>query len=143
MVGHMWRWNEYMGAEEYKRAKILLNMSTFLQFLWLISMWCHFNGMLIMEICAYSLIWILKNLKCVKKLPISRFGWNKGCLITSFNKTTFTKGPLVFIIQFFCDNRVLLETYKEHSKFHIYNLSKTTFCLKSMSLLQHVNVMQM
>jgi hypothetical protein len=53
-----------MGADEYKQAKILLNMSTFLQFLLHISL-C--DGMLIMGICAYSLIWIFRNLKCVKK----------------------------------------------------------------------------
>ncbi len=92
------------GVDEYKRAIIFINTSTFLQFLLHISMWCHFNGMLIMESCAYSLIWIWRNVKCVKKLPISRFGWNKWYLIAPFNDTTFTKGPLVFIIQFFNAN---------------------------------------
>jgi hypothetical protein len=87
-----------------RRANILVNISTFLQFLLHISMWCHFNGMSIMESCAYSLIWIWRNVKCVKKLPISRFGWNKWYLIAPFNDTTFTKGPLVFIIQFFNAN---------------------------------------
>jgi hypothetical protein len=44
-----------MGAnvDELKRAKIDVKMSTFLQFLLDLSMWCHFNGMSIMEICAY------------------------------------------------------------------------------------------
>jgi hypothetical protein len=86
-----------------------------------------------------------------KNLPISRFGWDKGCLIASFNKNIFTKGPLVFIIQIFlmlnflCGNKVLLDTCKKHSNFHFFSfsyLSKITFCLKSTSPLQHVNVMQ-
>jgi hypothetical protein len=56
------------GLDEYKWAKILVNMLTFLQFLLHISIQCQFNGMLIMESYAYSLIRILKNLKCVKKI---------------------------------------------------------------------------
>jgi hypothetical protein len=40
-------------VDEYKQAKILINTSLFLQFLLHNPMWCHFNGMLIMEICAY------------------------------------------------------------------------------------------
>jgi hypothetical protein len=42
-----------MGVDEYKQAKIFINMLTFLQFLLHIPMWCHFNGMLIMESCVY------------------------------------------------------------------------------------------
>jgi hypothetical protein len=73
--------------------------------------------MWIMEICAYWIIGILKNLKWIKK-SISKFGLNKGCLTTSFNNIIFINGPLVFKIQFissliFCSNRVLLDTFKK------------------------------
>jgi hypothetical protein len=51
-------------------------MSTFLQFLLHLSMWCHFNGMWIMESCAYWIIWILKNLKW-KKFQYQSLGWTK------------------------------------------------------------------
>jgi hypothetical protein len=44
------------GEDELKRAKILFKMPTFLQFLLDIIMWCHFNGMLIMESYAYWII---------------------------------------------------------------------------------------
>jgi hypothetical protein len=33
------------GVDELKQAKIDVKTSTFLQFLLLLSMWCHFNGM--------------------------------------------------------------------------------------------------
>jgi hypothetical protein len=56
-----------------------------------------------------------------KNLPISKFGLNKGCLITSFNKTIFTKGLLVFHNKIsLILNRVLLNTSKKHSNFHIF-----------------------
>jgi hypothetical protein len=51
---------------------------------------------------------------------------NKGCFTTSLNGITFIKGPLIFIIQFisysifFNSNRVLLDTSKKHSNFHIF-----------------------
>jgi hypothetical protein len=86
-----------MGAnvDELKRAKIDVKMSTFLQFLLDLSMWCHFNGMSIMEICAYWIIGILKKIKQIKKLT-SKFGLNKGCLTTSFNNIIFIKGLFSF-----------------------------------------------
>ncbi len=65
-----------MGADELKQAKIDVKMSTFLQFLLHLSMWCHFNGMWIMESCAYWIIWILKNLKW-KKFQYQSLGWTK------------------------------------------------------------------
>jgi hypothetical protein len=33
------------GVDEFKKAKIDVKTSTFLQFLLYLSMWCHFNGM--------------------------------------------------------------------------------------------------
>jgi len=55
-----------MGKYEFKRAKIDVKTSIVLQFLLRLSMWCHFNGMWIMEGCAYQMIWTLKNLKWLK-----------------------------------------------------------------------------
>ncbi len=101
------------GADEFKWAKIDVKTSTFLQFFLHLSMWCHFNGMWIMENCAY---WIIYNVS--NKIPISEFGLNKRCLTTSFNDIIFVKGPLIFIIQFisssfiFYSNMVLLDTSK-------------------------------
>jgi hypothetical protein len=43
----------------------------------------------------------IEKYKMNKKIPISKFGLNKGCLTTSFNDITFIYGPLIFIIQFF------------------------------------------
>jgi hypothetical protein len=40
----------YKGVDELKQAKIDVKMSVFLQFLLHLFMWCHFNGMWIMEI---------------------------------------------------------------------------------------------
>jgi hypothetical protein len=59
-----------VGANEFKQAKIDVKTSTFLQFLLHLFMWCHFNGMWIMKSCAYQTIWILNNLKWVKKIII-------------------------------------------------------------------------
>jgi hypothetical protein len=59
--------NMSMSVDEIKRAKIDVKTSTFLQFLWHLSMWCHFNGMWIMESCAYWIIWILKKFKWIKQ----------------------------------------------------------------------------
>jgi hypothetical protein len=39
--------------------------------------------------------------KMNKKKSILKFGLIKGCLITSFNNTTFIKNPLFFIIKFY------------------------------------------
>jgi hypothetical protein len=58
------------GADEFEWAKIDVKTSTFLPFLLHLSMWCHFNGMWIMENYAYWIIWILKNLKWIKKSNI-------------------------------------------------------------------------
>jgi len=44
----------------------IINKSTFLQLLLHIHMRCHFNSILIIENCAYWIMWILKNLKWVK-----------------------------------------------------------------------------
>jgi hypothetical protein len=38
-----------MDVDEYKLAKTFVKTSIFLQFLIHIPMWCHFNGMLMME----------------------------------------------------------------------------------------------
>jgi len=60
------------------------------------------------------------------KFPIWKFGLNRGCLTTSFNDTTFIKCPLIFIIQFisslifFNGNKIILNTFKKHSNFHIF-----------------------
>jgi hypothetical protein len=40
------------------------------------------------------------NIKVTNKIPILKFGLNKGYFIPSFNDTTFIKGPLIFIIYF-------------------------------------------
>jgi hypothetical protein len=54
------------------------------------------------------------------------FGLNKGCLTTSFNYVIFIKDPLIFIIHFisssnfFNSNRILLDTSKKNSNFHIF-----------------------
>jgi hypothetical protein len=78
------------------KSKILVNTSTFVQFLLHIFMWCHFNGMLIMESCAYSLIWILINLKCVKKSSTINF-WLKQRMFNSYIQWYyFHKGHLSF-----------------------------------------------
>jgi hypothetical protein len=138
------------GVNELKWTKIDVKTSTFLQFSLYLFMCCHFIGMWIMEKCAYWTIWILKNLKWVKKFPISKFGLNKGHLTISFNHTTFIEGPLVFIIRFisssnFLGNRVLLDTSKKHSNFHIFStlcLSKLKVLKKFMIPLHDVNVMQ-
>jgi hypothetical protein len=37
----------------------------------------------------------IEKSKMNKKIPISRYGLNKGCLIASFNDTTFIKGSLI------------------------------------------------
>jgi hypothetical protein len=55
--------NTLKGADEFKWAKIDVKMSTFMQLLLHLSMWCHFNGMWIMESCAYWILWILKKSK--------------------------------------------------------------------------------
>jgi len=86
------------GCEWIQTSQNWCQMSTFLQFLLHLSIWCHFNGMWIMENCDYWIIGILKKLKWIKKNSISKFGLNKGCLITSFNNINFIKGPLVLII---------------------------------------------
>jgi len=49
------------------------------------------------KLCLLNNMDIEKS-KMNKKNPISKFGLNKGCLIVSFNDTTFIKGPLIFII---------------------------------------------
>jgi hypothetical protein len=80
---------------------------------------------------------------------MSKLGSNKGCLTISFNDITFIKGPLIFIIQFtsssfFYSNRVVLDTSKKHSNFHIFSilwLSKIKDLKKFTSLFRHVNVM--
>ncbi len=95
--------------------------------------------------CAYWIMWILKNLKWVKSLSISKFGLNKTCLTTSFNNIIFIKAPLVLIIYifypyFFCSNMVLLDTSQNHSSFHILLilcLSKFKVFLKFMNNLWH------
>jgi hypothetical protein len=48
------------GANKFKWTNIDVKMSTFLQFLLHLSMWCHFNGMGIIKSRAYWVIWILK-----------------------------------------------------------------------------------
>jgi len=65
-IEHLELLNAYLGADELKRAKIDVKMSTFLQFMLHLSMWCHFNGMGIMKSCTYGRIWILKKIKWVK-----------------------------------------------------------------------------
>jgi hypothetical protein len=52
-------WIDFKGVVELKWTKIDVKMSTFMQFLLNSSMWCHFNGMWIMESCPYWIIWIL------------------------------------------------------------------------------------
>jgi hypothetical protein len=42
-----------LGVDEFKPTKIDVKTSTFLQFLLHLFIWCHFNGMGIMESCAY------------------------------------------------------------------------------------------
>ncbi len=72
------------------------------------------------KLCLLNNMDIEKSKMNKKNLPILKFGLNKGCLTTSFNKTTFTKGLLVFhnIISLIL-NRVLLDTSKKNSRFHI------------------------
>jgi len=43
--GRVLSWDSHQGVDELKQTKIDLKMSTFLQFLLHLSMWCHFNGM--------------------------------------------------------------------------------------------------
>jgi len=61
--------NAQMGAYEFKQAKIDVKMTNFLQFLLHLFMWCHFNGMWIMESCALKIIWINWEIKkWIKKI---------------------------------------------------------------------------
>jgi hypothetical protein len=55
------------GVDELKGAKIDVKTSIFLQFLLHLSMWCHFNGMWIMESYAYQIILGLEKYKMNKK----------------------------------------------------------------------------
>jgi hypothetical protein len=116
----------HLGVDELKQAKIDVTMLTFLQFLLYLSMWCHFNGMWIMESCVHWIIWILKNLKWIKENSNIKVWFEKGCLTTSFNDITFIKGPfnfhntIYFILNFFYGNGVLLNTSNNHSNFHIF-----------------------
>jgi hypothetical protein len=57
----------YKGVNEFKQAKFDVKMSIFLQLLLHLFMWCHFNGMWIMESYVYWIIWILKYLKWIKQ----------------------------------------------------------------------------
>ncbi len=138
------------GVDECEWANILVNISTFLQFLLHVSMWCHFNGMLIMESCVHSLIWILRTLKWVKKSSNIEV-WLEQMMFNNFIRCYyFHKGPFsfhnrIFFNVVFLKKRLLLDTYKKHSLFHIssiFCLKKIGVCLKFMSLLQHVNVMR-
>jgi len=52
-----------LGVDELKQAKIDVKTSTFLQFLLYLFMWCHFNGMWIMENCVY---WINMDIEKFK-----------------------------------------------------------------------------
>ncbi len=80
-----------LSVDEFKLYKIDVKMSTFLQFLWHLSMWCHFNGMWIMESCAYWIIWILKRLKWFFFKSHIKVWFEKGC--STVTKTSGSKKP--------------------------------------------------
>jgi len=122
----------------------------FLQFLLHIFMWCHFSGMLIMESCAYSLIWILRNLKYVKKSYVISF-WLKQRMFNSFIQWyDFHKGPpgFYYTISLILNFKKVIGYYYTHIKsIQIFILKKlclwkTMVFKKFMNPLQHVNVMQ-
>jgi hypothetical protein len=126
----------WKGVDEFKWAKIDVKTSTFLQFLLHLSMWCHFNGMLIMESCAYWIILILKNLKWIKQNFNIKI-WFVKSLFNNFIQWHYLhKGLLIFIIQFisslifFYSNKVLLDMSKKHSNFHIFLI----LCLSKMKV---------
>ncbi len=62
-------------------------------------------GAILMACESWKVVFIEKYgywqlLNELKKIPISKFDLNKGCLTFSFNDTTFIKGLLIFIIKF-------------------------------------------
>jgi len=121
-----WLKIHWKGADDFKWAKLDVKMSIFLQFLLHLSMWCHFNGIWIMESYAYWIIWILKNLKWIKQ-NFNIKVWFVKILFNNFIQYHYLhKGLLIFVIQFISSlifiysNKVLLEMSKKHSNFRIF-----------------------
>jgi hypothetical protein len=124
-------------------------MSTFNNLFSHMFMCCHFNDMLMMASCVWSLIWMLWSLNWIIECSILNFGLSKRCLTTTFNNIIFIKSPLVFIIYFSnfqkkSNNGELLDTSKKQSKnFNsIFCFLICSIYLKFTSLLQHANVVQ-
>ncbi len=112
----------HLGWNEFKWAKSFVNKLIFYNLFLHVCMWCHFNDMLIMASCAWSLVLMLWNLNWIITCSNLNFGLNKGHLTTSFNnKFIFIKSLLIFIIQTLLfsktfNNGGLLESSLNHSK---------------------------
>jgi len=143
----------HLGWNEFKSAKSFVNKLIFYNLFLHVCMWCHFNDMLIMASCAWSLVWMLWNLNWIITCSNLNFGLNKGHLTTWFNnKFTFIKSLLIFIIQTLLFSkkkkqwgtiRIIFKNSKlqNNSIFKILN-SSSILKLKFMSHLKQKNVMQ-
>jgi hypothetical protein len=85
-----------LGADEFQWAKIDVKMSTFLEFLFHLSMWCHYNSMWIMESCAYWIMWTLKNLKWIKQNSNIKVWFEYKTFNNFIQWHHFHKGPINF-----------------------------------------------
>ncbi len=77
------------------------------------------------KLCLLNNMDIEKSKTNQTKFQYQSLVWIKDVLTTSFNDTTFIKGPLIFIMKFISSsknysNRVLLDIYIKKLKTHFF-----------------------